>query len=74
MLQKVIACLCLCLFCYLVRAQEGESVKLGKVQCSFSLDKDGRPMYAVSFGGKPVVLPSQMGFVLVEDSSFYKGF
>jgi glucan 1,4-alpha-glucosidase len=74
MLEKVIACFCLCFFCYLVRAQEGESVKLGKVQCSFSLDKDGRPIYAVSFEGKPVVLPSRMGFVLLEDSSFYKGF
>jgi len=74
MLQKVIACFCLCFFCYGVWAQEGETVGLGKVQCSFSLDKDGRPVYAVSFGGKPVVLPSRMGFVLAEDSTFYKGF
>ena len=74
MLQKVIACFCLCFFYSLGRAQEGETVKMGRVQCSFSLDKDGRPVYAVSFGGKPVVLPSRMGFVLADDSTFYKGF
>jgi hypothetical protein len=70
---KAIACFCLfCFcFCYTIRAQE---LTMGKVRLSFSLDGGGQPVYAVSYGDKPVVLPSKLGFVLTEDSSFYKGF
>ena len=52
----------------------GEEVTMGKVRLNFSLDAAGEPVYAVSYGDKPVVLPSRLGFVLAEDSTFYKGF
>lgn len=47
---------------------------MGKVQLRFSLSARGEPMYEVNFDGRPVVLPSRLGFVLKEDSTFYKGF
>ena len=75
---KVIACFCLLLcFCF-VKAQDGgggrETVQLGRVKLTVSLDGAGTPVYAVSFGDKPLVLPSRLGFILKEDSTFYKGF
>ena len=72
--MKFIACFCLLLIFYTLRAQQKETVTLGKIQLSFSLDRDGEPVYAVEFAGKPVVLPSRLGFILAEDSTFYKGF
>lgn len=69
---KAIACFCLyCFFSYGVRAQE---VSMGKVRLSFFLDAGGEPVYAVAYGDKPVILPSRLGFVLAEDTTFYKGF
>ena len=47
---------------------------MGKVRLNFSLDAGGEPVYSVSYGDKPVVLSSRLGFVLAEDSTFYKGF
>src|SRR3981189_720089 len=79
---KVIACFCL-LFCsYLVKVRgEGlftggdqETVQLGKVKLTVTLNGEGTPVYAVNFGDKPLVLPSRLGFVLKEDSAFYRGF
>jgi hypothetical protein len=75
---KVIACFCL-LFCFcFVKAQGGgggrETVQLGKVKLTVDLDGVGTPVYAVSFGDKPLVSSSRLGFVLKEDSTFYKGF
>ena len=55
------------------RAQE-TVVTLGRTRLSFSLSPDGEPKYAVSFGGRPVVLASRLGFSLSADSAFYKGF
>ncbi len=49
-------------------------MQLGKVKLTVGLDGSGTPVYAVSFGDKPLVLPSRLGFVLQEDSTFYKGF
>jgi hypothetical protein len=55
-------------------AQRVETVEMGKVKLSFSLDGRGTPVYSVLFDNKPVVLSSAMGFVLKEDSAFYRGF
>jgi hypothetical protein len=86
---KVIACFCLFFSFFLVRAQPGpaggngfvratgaagEEVTMGRVRLSFSLDAAGEPVYAVTYGDKPVILPSRLGFVLAEDTTFYKGF
>ncbi|MES1249576.1 MAG: glycoside hydrolase family 97 N-terminal domain-containing protein, partial [Chitinophaga rupis] len=55
-------------------AQPTETAEMKKVRLSFTLDREGTPLYEVTFNGKPVVLPSHLGFVLNEDSVFYKGF
>ena len=74
---KVIACFCLLLcFCF-VKGQGSsgrETVQLGRVKLTVELDGAGTPVYGVSFGDKPLVLSSRLGFVLNEDSTFYKGF
>ncbi|WP_254640150.1 glycoside hydrolase family 97 protein [Chitinophaga sp. GbtcB8] len=49
-------------------------VEMNKVRLSFSLDGDGRPVYALAYNGRPVVAASRQGFVLEQDSLFYKGF
>jgi hypothetical protein len=46
----------------------------GNIRLSFSLDDEGSPRYAVSFKGQQLIAPSRQGFVLAEDSLFYKGF
>ena len=57
-----------------VQAQE-ERVQMGKVSLVFTLDTQGEPVYSVAYTGKPVVLPSTMGFLLNQsDSNFYAGF
>ena len=56
------------------RAQRLETAEMGKVKLSFLLDDSGTPVYSVLFDNKPVVLSSRMGFVLNEDSAFYRGF
>jgi glucan 1,4-alpha-glucosidase len=69
-------------FCFLLvfivhnnaRAQHVETTEMKKVKLSFSIDGEGRPVYAVFYDGRPVILPSTMGFNLHEDSTFYKGF
>ena len=70
---KVIACFCFLFFCYSVRAQD-RTVSMGKVQLYFTLDPAGEPVYAVSYGEKPVILPSRLGFKLAEDSNFFRFF
>jgi len=47
---------------------------MNRVRLSFALDGQGSPAYEVSFDGKPVILSSHLGFVLNEDSAFYRGF
>ncbi len=49
-------------------------VQMNKVKLLFILDDSGIPVYSVYFDGKPVILPSRLGFVLDDDSTFYKGF
>lgn len=59
-----------------VAAQEHNTlqVEMNKVRLSFSLDGDGRPVYAMAYNGRPLVAASRQGFVLEQDSLFYKGF
>jgi len=67
----------LCLF-FLQRstAQEATALRAGmnKVKLEFVLDKSGAPNYAVYFDQKQIVKPSPLGFVLSDDSTFYKDF
>ena len=41
----------------------------GKVKVDFSVDNDGRPTYAMTYGGKVVVSPSHLGMQLKKDKS-----
>lgn len=56
------------------RVLQSETVTMGGVKLVFSLDAEGIPRYAVWYKDKAVILPSELGFVLQEDSVFYKGF
>jgi len=67
--------LCLILLLFItVPALTQQALSMGRVSLRFELDKDGTPRYSVSFGNKPVVLSSAMGFILDVDSGFYHGF
>ncbi len=70
--MKFLACFCFLLFFYTLRAQQKETVTLGKIQLGFSLDRDGEPVYAVDFAGKAVVLPSRLGLSLRKTAPFTK--
>ncbi len=39
----------------------------GNIALSFSVDEDGRPVYEMSYKGRPVVLPSHLGLELAQD-------
>ena len=71
---KVAFCFLLLSVIYDVRAQRSETVEMKQVKLSFTLDGEGRPVYQVWYGDKPVILPSALGFSLNEDSLFYRGF
>jgi hypothetical protein len=45
-----------------------------KVKLQFSIDEEGKPVYAVLFNNKEVVKPSSLGFLLDTDTLFYKNF
>ncbi len=60
------------MFSFSVSAQEET---LGKVKLVFKLDEQGEPVYSVTYGDRAVILPSKMGFRLLEaDSAFTEGF
>lgn len=45
-----------------------------RLSLTFSLTKDGSPTYRLSFGKKPVILPSALGIALKNDRGFLDGF
>lgn len=45
-----------------------------KLSLTFSLSNEGEPTYHLSFGRKPVILPSKLGIELKDEPSFIKGF
>lgn len=57
-----------------VMAQQSESIEMGRVKLSFTLNEVGAPVYAVYFDNKPIVASSSLGFKLEDDSTFYKNF
>ena len=46
----------------------------GALQLRFGLDAAGTPVYALDRGGTPVVLPSRLGYELVDGRELRKGF
>ena len=69
--------ICTC-FLLLLATQQGRAQELtaqqDKVKLTFALDNNGTPRYSVYLGDKTVIQPSALGFVLQEDSTFYKHF
>ncbi len=43
-------------------AQQKAGASMNKIKFEFNLDQKGTPQYAVFFEGKPVILPSRLGF------------
>ena len=70
---KIAFCFLLMVLLHPAYAQRTETAEMKKVRLTFTLDKDGISFYEVSFNGKPVLLSSRLGFVLKEDSVFFKG-
>jgi hypothetical protein len=61
---------------FIAKAQDNKPIKasMNKVRLEFMLDADGKPLYAVYYGDKPVVKPSAMGFTLANDAAFDRNF
>ncbi len=73
-LSKIPAVLCFCFFFFQLQAQQTQTCTLGKVKLDFSLDKNGSPVYEVTYNNKIIIAPSRLGFALNTDSLFYKSF
>jgi len=71
---KVIAFLAIVFACLTVNAQQTQTLEMGKIKLSFTINPEGVPLYEASFNGKPVILPSRLGFKLNTDSLFYTSF
>ena len=51
------------------QVNQTSTASLGKVKLQFGINENGQPSYAVFFDGKPVVLPSWLGFKLSDGLS-----
>jgi Glycoside hydrolase 97. len=56
-----------------VSAQE-ITVSMQKVKLSFNIDKNGTPVYAVSFDQKVIIEPSSLGFMFTDNDNFSSNF
>jgi hypothetical protein len=75
-LKKICSVLSMFFLLHSLDAQETAttSVTLNKVRLDFKLDAKGSPVYSVYFNQQPVIQPSQMGFILLEDSLMDRNF
>ncbi|MDB5133789.1 MAG: glycoside hydrolase family 97 protein [Mucilaginibacter sp.] len=75
-MKKIFICLLSLVLFNGVKAQGNKSIRvsMNKVQLEFMLDAEGKPIYSVYYGEKPVIKPSAMGFTLANDSAFDKNF
>lgn len=46
----------------------------GNIRFNFALENDGTPSYSVTYGGKEVIKPSTLGFLLVDSTRIADGF
>src|SRR5579863_9237865 len=74
--KSLFACLLSFFLLQTIMAQQNATLEtsMNKVKVSFALDAKGTPVYQVFFDNKAVMLPSHLGFVLSNDSTFYKDF
>jgi len=47
---------------------------MGKVKMDFTLNKDGAPIYSVSYDQKTIIKPSALGFIFVSNDNFNSNF
>ena len=73
-LSKIPVVVFFCFFFIQLQAQQTQTCSLGKVKLGFSLDKNGTPVYEVTYNNKTVIAPSRLGFALNTDSLFYTSF
>jgi glucan 1,4-alpha-glucosidase len=75
-LKKIPACFLFLFILHYSFAQHSPEteIKMGATSLRFVIDDQGRPVYSLTYKSKAVILPSHLGFVLKEDSSFYKDF
>jgi glucan 1,4-alpha-glucosidase len=61
---------------FIADAQEAKVIteSMGNIKLSFMLDENGRPQYSVYYKQKPVINPSQLGFILENKKSFNSNF
>ncbi len=73
-MSKIPAVVCFCFFFFQLQAQQTQTCSLGKVKLDFFLDKNGSPVYEVTYNNKIIIAPSRLGFALNTDSLFYNSF
>jgi glucan 1,4-alpha-glucosidase len=74
LLNKILAFITVTCILTQANGQSTETVVLGKVKLSFTLDNNGVPVYEVLYNNKPVIQPSRLGFKLNADSLFCTSF
>ncbi|MEO5592996.1 MAG: glycoside hydrolase family 97 protein [Chitinophagaceae bacterium] len=72
--NKILAFIAIICTCLTASGQQTQTLKMGKVKLSFTLDVNGAPMYETWYNNKPVILPSRLGFKLSTDSLFFTAF
>ena len=72
--MKQVSVLLLSISFFTATYSQNLTASMDKVKLVFSLNEKGEPVYAVSFNDKPVIKPSQMGFVLSNDDNFSSNF
>ncbi|MGH2566296.1 MAG: glycoside hydrolase family 97 N-terminal domain-containing protein, partial [Ginsengibacter sp.] len=76
LLKKIVFVLTALLFLTPAIAKKKEEffITMNKVKVSFMLDEKGTPLYTISYSDKPVIKPSQMGFIFSNNDNFNSGF
>ena len=76
-IKKIVACLIfLTSLTTTLQAQDSGTVSavMNKIKLNFELDSQGRPTYTLQFNGRPVIVPSLMGFTLNDGTALDKNF
>ena len=63
----------LCMMNYALCMAGGVKSPNGNIEVKFSVDNDGRPVYEMTYKGRPVVKPSHLGLILAKDKHASKG-
>src|SRR6185437_5390107 len=50
------------------------TASMQKVKMDFTLDKDGAPVYSVSYDQKAIIKPSALGFIFLNNDNFSSNF